>query len=140
MPPISFAAAALFCALRPATTTFAPAAARPRAMPRPMPPLPPVTTATRPFRSKGCKLSPVLRIVKIHEHVAAKRHISKHRRAASRILRPRMDFRVKKTTISLAAAMLLTASSAFAAPADEIKALLDQRNAGAAYALAKQNP
>jgi hypothetical protein len=47
---------------------------------------------------------------------------------------------MKKATISLGAALLLSASCAFAAPADEIKALLDQRNAGAAYALAKQNP
>jgi hypothetical protein len=37
--------------------------------------------------------------------------------------------------------LILTAAfSAAAAPADEVKALLDQRNPGAAYALAKQNP
>src|SRR4029077_1250248 len=43
-----------FSALRAAnTSTAAPAAARPRAMPSPIPPLPPVTTATRPERSKG---------------------------------------------------------------------------------------
>ncbi len=34
-----------------ATMTDAPARAKPWAMPRPMPPLPPVTTATRPERS-----------------------------------------------------------------------------------------
>ena len=42
----------LFAALRPATTTDAPAPASPRAMPNPMPPLPPVTIATLPVRSK----------------------------------------------------------------------------------------
>ena len=35
---------------------------------------------------------------------------------------------------------LAAAVPALAAPADEVKALLDQRNPGAAYALAKQNP
>src|SRR4051794_31554415 len=38
---------------RPTTATAAPAAASPRAMPSPMPPLPPVTIATRPVSSKG---------------------------------------------------------------------------------------
>src|SRR5829696_1093994 len=46
-------AASDFSRLRAATTTVAPAAARPRAMPSPMPPLPPVTIATRPERSKS---------------------------------------------------------------------------------------
>lgn len=36
--------------------------------------------------------------------------------------------------------MLAAASCAMAAPADEVKALLDQRNPAAAYALAKQHP
>src|SRR5262249_14603553 len=49
----SLTAAALFSALRAATTIAAPACASPRAIPRPMPPLPPVTIATRPFRSKS---------------------------------------------------------------------------------------
>ena len=37
----------------PQMATLAPAASNARAMPRPMPPLPPVTTAPRPLRSKG---------------------------------------------------------------------------------------
>src|SRR5262249_58076251 len=45
-------AASPFLALRPASTTTAPANARPCAMPSPMPPLPPVTIAMRPERSK----------------------------------------------------------------------------------------
>src|SRR6202048_3527344 len=49
--PSSATAAAAFSALRAATTTRVPAAASPRAMPSPIPPLPPVTTATRPLRS-----------------------------------------------------------------------------------------
>src|SRR5438477_11604995 len=40
-----------FSRLRAAMTTAAPAAASPFAMPSPMPPLPPVTIATRPDRS-----------------------------------------------------------------------------------------
>lgn len=47
----SATAAADFVASRPATTIAAPYAASPRAMPRPMPPLPPVTIATLPRRS-----------------------------------------------------------------------------------------
>ncbi len=47
----SATAAAFFPASRPATITAAPHRARPRARPRPMPPLPPVTSATRPDRS-----------------------------------------------------------------------------------------
>src|ERR1700682_6480867 len=39
--------------LRPTTTISAPASANPRAMPRPMPPLPPVTIATLPLRSNS---------------------------------------------------------------------------------------
>src|SRR5258707_10187291 len=46
-------AAALFASSRPATTIAAPASARPCAMPKPIPPLPPVTIATRPPRSKS---------------------------------------------------------------------------------------
>jgi hypothetical protein len=46
-----------------------------------------------------------------------------------------------KQITSVAAVLILTAAfSAVAAPVDEVKALLDQRNAAAAYALAKQNP
>src|SRR6185437_6573947 len=53
-PAVSFlTAAALFASSRPATMTAAPASARPCAMPKPIPPLPPVTTATRPPRSKS---------------------------------------------------------------------------------------
>src|SRR5262249_54091879 len=51
LPPSSATAAAAFPALRAATATLAPAAASPRAMPSPIPPLPPVTMATRPVRS-----------------------------------------------------------------------------------------
>ena len=47
----SAAAAAFFSSLRAAMATVAPAAARPRANPRPMPLLPPVTMATLPLRS-----------------------------------------------------------------------------------------
>src|SRR5262245_41505031 len=57
-PMSSFTARALLSRLRPATTIAAPAAAIPRAMPSPMPPLPPVTTATRPFRSNPLTLAP----------------------------------------------------------------------------------
>src|SRR5262245_13235261 len=45
-------------ALRAATTTFAPAPASPRAIPRPMPPFPPVTIATRSLRSNTSRLLP----------------------------------------------------------------------------------
>jgi len=48
---ISLTAAAQASALRLATTTLAPARAKPLAMARPMPRLPPVTMATRPVRS-----------------------------------------------------------------------------------------
>ena len=61
MPPASlicFTAAAPLVALRPASTTVAPAAAIPSAMPSPMPPLPPVTIATRPDRSNKLMASP----------------------------------------------------------------------------------
>jgi hypothetical protein len=50
---IAATAAADFSALRAAIASLAPAAASPCAMPSPMPPLPPVTSATRPERSKG---------------------------------------------------------------------------------------
>src|ERR1700722_15604890 len=51
--PAMVAAAVLFLsALRPQIETLHPAAASACAMPRPMPPLPPVMTATRPVRSK----------------------------------------------------------------------------------------
>src|SRR5579871_905548 len=44
-------ARAFLSALVPQITTFAPCCARPSAIPRPMPPLPPVTSATLPVRS-----------------------------------------------------------------------------------------
>src|SRR5437762_682224 len=47
----SFTASLAFASSRAAMTTRAPARASPRAMPSPMPPLPPVTTATFPLRS-----------------------------------------------------------------------------------------
>ena len=46
-PSISAATASTFAARRPVTTTSAPASARPRAMARPMPLVPPTTTARR---------------------------------------------------------------------------------------------
>src|SRR5439155_45194 len=49
----SATAAADLASLRPTTAIAAPARARPRAMPSPMPPLPPVTMATLPERSNG---------------------------------------------------------------------------------------
>src|SRR5438045_4673689 len=49
--PSAATADAAFSGLLAATTTRAPHAASPRAMPSPIPPLPPVTTATRPVRS-----------------------------------------------------------------------------------------
>ena len=52
--PIDFSSARtcwFFSWFRPNTATAAPAWANPRAMPRPIPPLPPVTTATRPVKS-----------------------------------------------------------------------------------------
>src|SRR5689334_3352398 len=49
----SSTALADFASLRPTTAISAPASASPRAMPRPMPPLPPVTIATLPLRSKS---------------------------------------------------------------------------------------
>src|SRR5882672_7481494 len=42
-----------FASLRPTIAMSAPASASPHAMPRPMPPLPPVTIATLPLRSKS---------------------------------------------------------------------------------------
>ena len=50
----SATAAADLASLRPTTAIAAPASASPRAMPSPMPPLPPVTIATLPVRSKSC--------------------------------------------------------------------------------------
>src|SRR4051812_47622145 len=50
---ISSTAAFDLASLRPTITISAPASASPRAMPRPMPPLPPVTMATLPLRSNG---------------------------------------------------------------------------------------
>src|ERR1700761_365545 len=47
----SATASADFASFRPTMAMIAPAAASPRAMPRPMPPLPPVTIATLPLRS-----------------------------------------------------------------------------------------
>ena len=43
-------AAAFFSELRPTRTILAPACASPSAMPKPIPPLPPVTIATRPSK------------------------------------------------------------------------------------------
>jgi hypothetical protein len=51
-PAMVAAAFLFFSALRPQIETLHPAAASACAMPRPMPPLPPVMTATRPVRSK----------------------------------------------------------------------------------------
>ena len=51
-PAMVAAALLFFSALRPQIETLQPAAASACAMPRPMPPLPPVMTATRPVRSK----------------------------------------------------------------------------------------
>src|SRR5690349_17489963 len=56
---ICLTASAFLAASRPATTMVAPARAMPSAMPRPMPPLPPVTTATLPVRSKRFIAVPV---------------------------------------------------------------------------------
>ena len=52
-PPLSRArtAPSVFASFRAAMTTLAPAREKADAMPRPMPPLPPVTTATLPLRS-----------------------------------------------------------------------------------------
>src|SRR5260221_7942112 len=52
MAPSFFAAAAFLAPSRPAIATLAPARAKPSAMPSPMPPLPPVTSAVLPLRSK----------------------------------------------------------------------------------------
>src|SRR5260221_5083958 len=52
MAPSFFAAAAFLAPSRPAMATWAPARANPSAMPSPMPPLPPVTSAVLPLRSK----------------------------------------------------------------------------------------
>ena len=51
-PRSSSRAESVFCWLRAATTMLAPAWASPLAIPRPMPPLPPVTIAALPDRSK----------------------------------------------------------------------------------------
>ena len=56
-PSISAATASTFAARRPVTTTSAPASARPRAMARPMPLVPPTTTARRPERSNSLVIS-----------------------------------------------------------------------------------
>src|SRR5258708_6748058 len=58
-PASSFTAALLLAASRPAIITAAPAWASPRAMPSPMPPLPPVTIATRPGTASRVMVSPV---------------------------------------------------------------------------------
>src|SRR5262245_25605447 len=66
-------AASDFVWFRPATTTRAPALARPLAMPRPMPPLPPVTIATLPLRSNiAPSRAPILPEV-VRRHVVAER-------------------------------------------------------------------
>src|SRR5437660_738333 len=55
---IPAAAASDFAVFRPSTAILAPASASPRAMPRPIPPLPPVTIATLPLRSNTSAPSP----------------------------------------------------------------------------------
>src|SRR5438094_8392347 len=60
MAPSCFTAAAFFLASRPAIATLAPARASPCAMPRPMPPLPPVTSAAFPVRSKIFIMMPAI--------------------------------------------------------------------------------
>src|SRR6516164_7048885 len=56
----SASTAAFFSTLRQSIATAEPALARPRAMPRPIPPLPPVTTATSPVRSNKFKFTVLL--------------------------------------------------------------------------------
>ena len=75
------------------SATAAPAAARPFAMPRPMPPLPPVTSATRPLRSNR-----LIRVLKDHvrpllaDHddrgVGVARDDARHDRAVEATRRP----------------------------------------------------
>src|SRR5215467_1155453 len=85
----SATAFALFSRLRAATTTAAPASASPRAMPSPMPPFPPVTTATRPFRSNAptrrFPLDECARQVRVRGSVTARRNPEK--RGGRRALR-----------------------------------------------------
>src|SRR5689334_1267974 len=61
----SSTAVADFASLRPTTAIWAPASASPRARPSPMPPLPPVTIATLPERSKSFV---VIRCVPLSRH------------------------------------------------------------------------
>src|SRR5208337_3828205 len=56
----SASASWFFCSLRPQIETAQPARARAFAMPRPMPPLPPVMIATRPFKSKSLAIGLLL--------------------------------------------------------------------------------
>ncbi len=56
-PRISTAAWSSVAWVRPVSTTRAPNAASPSAMPRPIPRPPPVTTATRPVRSNSASRS-----------------------------------------------------------------------------------
>src|SRR5882762_9692644 len=90
-PPSWRTAAADFDWLRPATTTRAPAAARPWAMPSPMPPLPPVTTATLPLRSNigpsECILPEVVRRNVMAERGQAAHVVGAHRDDAVLTLR-----------------------------------------------------
>src|SRR6266702_629856 len=58
----STTAAADFASLRPTIAIAAPASANPLAMPSPMPPLPPVITATLPMRSNGSVFMVVVRL------------------------------------------------------------------------------
>src|SRR6185503_8754078 len=82
LPPSCFTAAAFFALSRPAMATAAPACASPRAMPRPMPPLPPVTSAALPLRSNTLLLPRiVLRVDEVERVRAAARDLEHHRSA-----------------------------------------------------------
>src|SRR3712207_1134315 len=76
-------AASIFSWLRPATTTVAPHSTKPRAIPSPIPPLPPVTIATLPVRSNsaGPAIGSLLwnhqlaaRLERLGEQVRARHH------------------------------------------------------------------
>src|SRR6185503_14333904 len=80
LPPSCFTAAAFFALSRPAMATAAPACASPRAMPRPMPPLPPVTSAALPLRSNTLFLPRVvLRVHEVEPVRAGARDLEHHR-------------------------------------------------------------
>src|SRR6185436_6759991 len=81
-------AAAFFFALVPQIATSAPAWASARAMPRPMPLLPPVTRATLPVRSKGLYIGFLARLhpplPASHAHFAAGGQVGPRLYAASK--------------------------------------------------------